>query len=77
MMIGKWFPQNDILAHPNVKVFISHCGKGGVTEAKYHAVPVLAIPLFAEQPGNAKIIVSEGWGVGIPFADLNEQTFSR
>lgn len=41
VIIGKWLPQNDILAHPNVKVFISHCGKGGVTEAKYHGVPVL------------------------------------
>lgn len=77
VIIGKWLPQNDILAHPNVKVFISHCGKGGVTEAKYHGVPVLAIPLFAEQSGNAGIIESEGWALQIPFADLNETIFSK
>lgn len=76
VLIGKWLPQNDILAHANVKVFISHCGKGGVTEAKYHGVPVLAIPLFAEQSGNAGILVSEGWAVQIPFADLSETKFS-
>lgn len=77
VIIGKWLPQNDILAHPNVKVFISHCGKGGVTEAKYHGVPVLAIPLFAEQSGNAGIIESEGWSLQIPFGDLNETIFSK
>lgn len=77
VIIGKWLPQNDILAHPNVKVFISHCGKGGVTEAKYHGVPVLGIPLFAEQSGNVGILVSEGWAVKISFGDLNETIFSE
>lgn len=76
VLIGKWLPQNDILAHPNVKVFISHCGKGGVTEAKYHGVPVLGIPLFAEQSGNVGILVSEGWAIKIPFGDLNKTIFS-
>lgn len=77
VIVGKWLPQNDILAHPNVKVFISHCGKGGVTEAKYHGVPVLGIPLFAEQAGNVGILVSEGWAIKIPFGDLNETIFSE
>ncbi|KAG4068827.1 hypothetical protein HA402_004975 [Bradysia odoriphaga] len=74
--IGKWLPQDDILAHPNIKLFISHCGKGGITEAKYHGVPILAIPLFGDQPGNADHIAEEGWAVLLPFADLSESTFS-
>lgn len=76
VIVGKWLPQNDILAHPSVKVFVSHCGKGGVTEAKYHGVPVLGIPLFAEQSGNVGVLVSEGWAIKIPFGDLNETIFS-
>lgn len=75
--IDKWLPQDDILAHPNVKLFISHCGKGGITEAKYHGIPILGIPLFADQFGNADHIRSEGWAVVLPLGDLNKATFSN
>lgn len=75
--IGKWLPQDDILAHPNVKLFIAHCGKGGITEAKYHGVPILAIPVFGDQFSNADNIVNEGWAITLPLSDLNAETFSR
>lgn len=39
----KWLPQVDILAQPQIKFFISHCGTGGVYEAKFHGVPILGI----------------------------------
>ncbi|KAG4070815.1 hypothetical protein HA402_011041 [Bradysia odoriphaga] len=77
VFVSKWLPQNDILAHPNIKVFISHCGKGGVTEAKYHGVPVLGIPLFAEQLGNIDVLVAEEWALKIPFGNLNKTIFSK
>ncbi|XP_067681985.1 UDP-glucuronosyltransferase 1A8-like [Haliotis asinina] len=44
----KWVPQNDILGHPNTKVFISHCGKNGFWEAVYHGVPIICMPIHAE-----------------------------
>lgn len=74
--IGKWLPQDDILAHSNVKLFISHCGKGGITEAKYHGVPILGIPLFADQFSNADYIAEEGWATVLPLTDLNQEAFS-
>lgn len=77
VMIGKWLPQDDILAHPNIKLFISHCGKGGITEAKYHGVPILGIPLFADQFSNADYILKEGWAVVLSMSDLNQHTFSK
>lgn len=75
--IWKWLPQDDILAHPNVKLFISHCGKGGITEAKYHGVPILAVPLFSDQFGNADHIVRDGLAVKLRIGDMNEETFSN
>lgn len=38
-----WLPQIDLLAQPQVRLFISHCGTGGVYEAKYHGVPILGM----------------------------------
>lgn len=75
VMTQKWLPQDDVLAHPNVKLFISHCGKGGVTEARYHGVPILGIPFMADQPTNLDGIVAEGWAVPLNYPTLTEKTF--
>lgn len=71
--ISKWLPQDDVLAHKNVKAFISHCGYGGVIEAKFHGVPIIAVPIFGDQPGNADNVVKHGWGIRIDLKDLTEE----
>ncbi|CAD7087502.1 unnamed protein product [Hermetia illucens] len=73
----KWLPQDDILAHPNLRLFISHCGLGSVVESKYHGVPVLAIPLFGDQFGNAKGMVDDGFAVQVNYQDLTEESFGE
>lgn len=70
LMISKWLPQDDVLAHKNVILFITHCGKGGLSEAKYHGVPVLGIPIMGDQLTNLEIAVSEGCAVFIFFFKL-------
>ncbi|XP_061721362.1 UDP-glucosyltransferase 2-like [Cydia pomonella] len=39
-----WFPQQEILAHPNVKAFITHGGPRSLEEAIYYKVPVVGFP---------------------------------
>lgn len=73
VFIGKWLPQDSILAHPNLKIFISHCGLGSISESKYHGVPVIAMPLAIDQTTNADSIVAEGWAEKMDFGTLNQK----
>lgn len=36
VMLSKWFPQQDLLGHKDIKIFITHCGGGSTEEAIYH-----------------------------------------
>ncbi|PNS97341.1 hypothetical protein POPTR_016G017300v4 [Populus trichocarpa] len=61
-----WAPQTDILAHPSVGGFVSHCGWNSILESIWFGVPIAAWPLYAEQQLNAfQIIVELGLGVEI------------
>lgn len=77
VLTSAWLPQDDILAHPSMRLFISHCGAGGVGEAKYHGVPILGMPFFADQPANLKAIVAEGWALELPFDQITEATLTE
>lgn len=73
VLTSKWLPQDDILAHPNVKLFISHCGLGSVAEANYHGVPIVGMPIGIDQISNADNIIKEGWGEKVDFSNLNQK----
>lgn len=77
VFIGKWLPQDSILAHPNLKLFITHGGLGSTTEAMYHGVPIVGIPMFGDQEGNIKQIVKDGWGLSVSFDELTEEILTR
>ncbi|KAJ3667212.1 hypothetical protein Zmor_002612 [Zophobas morio] len=72
VLIRKWFPQNDVLGHPNLKLFISHGGLLSTIESLYHGVPVLGIPIFGDQKANIPNAVAAGYAVQLELADLNE-----
>ena len=55
-----WFPQHDLLAHPKTALFVTHCGMTGILESVYHSVPMLALPIFGDQPDNAARLVERG-----------------
>ncbi|XP_050096430.1 UDP-glucosyltransferase 2-like [Anopheles aquasalis] len=72
VFIGKWLPQDSILAHPNLRLFITHGGLGSITEAMYHGIPIVGIPMFGDQDNNVAQVVKEGWGVRVSFDTLTE-----
>ncbi|XP_030747028.1 2-hydroxyacylsphingosine 1-beta-galactosyltransferase-like [Sitophilus oryzae] len=71
--ISKWFPQQDILAHPNCKLFITHGGLLSTTETVTMGVPVLAFPIFGDQKLNARRAQSLGFGKSLEFSSITEE----
>ncbi|XP_073973357.1 UDP-glycosyltransferase UGT4-like isoform X1 [Rhodnius prolixus] len=71
--IRPWLPQSSILAHPNCKLFITHCGLHSLMEAIYHSVPMVAIPMVFDQHFNAKLVETFGIGRSINIAQVAEE----
>lgn len=63
-VVKEWVDQMEILRHKSVKGFLSHCGWNSVMESICCGVPMLAWPMLAEQPMNAKFVVDE-LGIGM------------
>ncbi|ETN65288.1 UDP-glucuronosyltransferase 2C1 [Anopheles darlingi] len=77
VLLRDWLPQDDILAHPNVRLFIMHGGLGGIAESLFHGVPLVGIPMFGDQPANLAKVEKEGWVYVLEFSDLTQQTLTR
>ncbi|KAH7279270.1 hypothetical protein KP509_37G013000 [Ceratopteris richardii] len=65
-LVVEWAPQLQVLAHPSVGGFLTHCGWNSTTEAIANGVPMLCWPYFGDQLLNARCIVDE-WKVGLAF----------
>ena len=57
-----WIPQNDLLGHPKMKLFITHSGYFGQIGGFYHRVPMLMVPFSCDQPYNARRAEERGYG---------------
>merc|ERR1719322_1314480 len=66
VFISNWLPQNDLLAHPNLKVFVTHGGLGSTQEALTHAVPLVGVPINGDQMAN--MMRAERHGYAIPLS---------
>ncbi|KAF6133603.1 hypothetical protein HJG60_019948 [Phyllostomus discolor] len=71
----KWIPQNDLLGHPKTKAFITHGGANGIYEAIYHGIPMVGLPLFAEQPDNIVRMKKKGAAVRLDISTMSSADF--
>jgi hypothetical protein len=72
VMLAKWLPQQDILAHPNLKVFISHGGQSSFQETLCHQKPVVSISVAVDQHLNSYEAERLGFGIAQPLQTLDE-----
>ncbi|EDV93638.1 UDP-glycosyltransferase UGT5 isoform X1 [Drosophila grimshawi] len=77
VFISDWFPQDDILAHEKVILFITHGGLLSTTESIYHGKPVLGIPFFGDQFMNMARAQQSGYGLTLRFTELTAETFKN
>ncbi|PNJ12629.1 UGT2B4 isoform 2 [Pongo abelii] len=67
----KWIPQNDLLGHPKTRAFITHGGANGIYEAIYHGIPMVGVPLFADQLDNVAHMKAKGAAVSLDFNTMS------
>lgn len=69
----KWAPQEDLLAHKNIKLFITQGGQQSIDESVARGVPLLVIPFFGDQEYNGGKISQLGIGKKINTDDINSE----
>ncbi|XP_026169979.1 UDP-glucuronosyltransferase 1-1-like isoform X1 [Mastacembelus armatus] len=72
--INKWVPQNDLLAHPGARAFITHAGSHGLFEGLCNAVPMVMVPFVWDQPDNAQKLASRGAGVILDICSISTES---
>ncbi|XP_017655822.1 UDP-glucuronosyltransferase 3A2 isoform X2 [Nannospalax galili] len=74
--IVDWLPQNDLLAHPSIRLFVTHGGINSIMETIQHGVPMVGIPVFGDQPENMVNVEAKNIGVSLPLMKLKEDTLA-
>nr|XP_045003516.1 UDP-glucuronosyltransferase 1A5 isoform X6 [Jaculus jaculus] len=76
-ILVKWLPQNDLLAHPKTRAFITHSGSHGIYEGICNGVPMVMMPLFGDQMDNAKRMETRGAGVTLNVLEMTADDFAN
>lgn len=63
-----------LTGHPKVRVFLSHGGLLGSSEAAYCGVPVVVTPMYGDQFLNAAALKDRGMGHIVHYEDINTDT---
>ena len=86
VVLSKWLPQQvpppllppqDVLAHPHLRVFVTHGGLLSLQEALFHKVPLVGIPLGNDQKPNLLRAEARGYAVLLDWSTLSTAALHR
>lgn len=72
-----WVPQQDLLAHPNMKLFITQGGHQSIEEAVDRAVPMIVLPFFVDQLPNSRRVADREIGISLNLNDMTTETLKE
>ncbi|XP_068335879.1 7-deoxyloganetin glucosyltransferase-like [Pyrus communis] len=67
-LIAGWCPQEQVLNHPSVGGFLTHCGWNSTMESLTAGVPMLCWPFFGDQQMDCRYSCNE-WGIGMEISN--------
>lgn len=70
---AKWMPQQDLLAHKNIKGYIAHGGMNSVNEAVHYGVPLVIFPIMGDQDYNGNALVAKDIAILLEITDFTQQ----
>jgi len=71
--ISSWLPQQDLLGHPNLKVFVTHGGLGSLVESIYHKAVIVGIPFSNDQKPNILRAVGHGYATSLDWDNFSAE----
>lgn len=75
--MSKWLPLQSLLAHPNVRLLITHGGLLSIIEAAHFAKPILGLPLYYDHFRNVQYMVGHGTAVQLDINWMTGQSFEN
>ncbi|XP_050074332.1 UDP-glycosyltransferase UGT5-like [Anopheles maculipalpis] len=73
VIIGPWLPQQQLLAHPNVRLHITHGGLLSMMETVHYGKPILGLPLAGDQEILVNRAVEAGYGLKLDYQNVTEE----
>ncbi|CAL5417804.1 unnamed protein product [Camellia sinensis] len=76
-LLASWCPQEQVLAHPSIGGFLTHCGWNSTIESISSGVPMICWPYFGDQQTNCWYSCTQ-WGIGVEMdTDVKRDVVER
>ncbi|CAL5348784.1 hypothetical protein CsSME_00035446 [Camellia sinensis var. sinensis] len=76
-LLTSWCPQEQVLSHPSIGGFLTHCGWNSIIESISSGVPMICWPSFGDQQTNCWYICTQ-LGIGVEInSNVNRDEIER